>query len=130
MRSIEAKHSRVLFTLVSVVFVGLVWGAMASGVLHRSAPAAPQAAVDVRDQVYRAVLVTGTIRPAETNLLGGVKTVQIVVPRVGSFRIADSGKGRDLKDHVGETVTVMAMSRIDSGGNQILRVEDYSIDAS
>ena len=130
MPNIESKPSRILFTLACVVFVGLVWGAMASGFLRSDAPAPPRTAIDAPDQVYRALLVTGTIQAAETSVLGTVETVEIVVPQVGRFRIADLGKGRDLKEHVGETVTIMAMSQTDAVGNQILRVEDYSIDPS
>lgn len=130
MRSSESRPSQGFLTLLIFAFAGLVWGAMASGFLGSQPPEQPRAALAGPAQVYRAVLVTGTIQPAERNFLGAVKTVEIVVPQVGSFRVDDSGKGRDLKDHVGETVTVMAMSRADSGGNPILRVEDYSIDPS
>jgi hypothetical protein len=129
MRYSEMLVPRVLFTLVAVVCVGFAWGVMASRGARDGAQVREAGAVSALGQINRSVVVTGRIRPAVVNMVGDVDAVAIVVPRVGTFRIADSGKGRDLRDHVGDTVRVVATTRLDPDGKEILDVEDYSVGA-
>lgn len=74
--------------------------------------------------------ITGTIEAATKNVLGQATQVRIVSQEMGAFLIAKDGKGEELKDHVGATVTVTARPTRDAQGNETLAVERYELHKS
>lgn len=127
MRAPKILAVRVLFSLGVVVAVALAWSLIASTGSVGGARAEPHAALGALRRIDRPVIVTGQVVPAAADRAGGVGAVAIAVPRVGTYRIADSAKGRKLEAHVGETVRIAAMTRRDPHGTEILAVEDYSL---
>jgi hypothetical protein len=74
------------------------------------------------------VTMTGTIEVAGKSLLGQAEQVKIVSPEHGSFLIEPGGKGEELKQLVGEQVTVVAERKTDAEGQVTLAVEHYMVE--
>jgi hypothetical protein len=72
-------------------------------------------------------LMTGTVRAVEESLLGRPETVEIVTPEVGTYPVEDEGVGEELKEHVGETVTVVAVIRLGADGRERLSVQKFRV---
>jgi len=121
MRQSTAKVRVAIAAVLAGTLLGLGWTAAAEG--EKTAAPGVAAAPPSPERM----VVTGTIEALEKNLLGWATKVQIVSPAMGSFLIADSGKGRELKKLVGETVTVTAQRQHDAEGNEVLSVERYEI---
>jgi len=120
MRRSTAKVRVAIAAVLAGTLLGLGWTAAAegerAGAPGVAAPPSPERMV-----------VTGTVEALDKNLLGQATKVQIVSSAMGNFLIADTGKGQELKKHVGETVTVTAQRQRDAEGNEILSVERYEI---
>ncbi len=84
---------------------------------------APSSAVRILD-------LTGTVQTVEKNFLGQPKTVEIVSTEMRKYLIEDAGKGRELKSHVGEKVTLTAVLKRGEDGKEYLVVESYRVHES
>lgn len=106
--------------------------ALAYGVAEGgSPPGAPVAGESASDApIARSVTVTGTIEAEDKPMFGKAKSVRIVSPDEGTFAIEDAGVGQELKDHVGEKVTVLARRTVNAEGKPALRVERYEVHES
>lgn len=71
--------------------------------------------------------ITGTIEAVKKDAKGHAQSVRVVSPEHGSFLVQDEGKGAELKDHVGEKVTLMASRQRDGSGKTVLNVEHYTV---
>lgn len=91
-----------------------------SGATNRPGMGATPPAADLE-------LMTGTVRAVEKSLLGRPETVEIVTPEVGTYPVDDEGVGEELKEHVGRTVTVVAVIRRDADGRERLSVRKFRV---
>jgi hypothetical protein len=74
-----------------------------------------------------AVSITGTVQTATRTMAGQPSTVQIVSPDRGTYLVEDSGKGKELKEYVGRTVTVVARVK-HKDGKGMLVVQDFRLE--
>jgi hypothetical protein len=61
-------------------------------------------------------------------MLGKVEQVKIVSPEHGSFLIEPGEKAEELKQLVGEEVTVVAQRKTDDKGRATLKVERFVLE--
>lgn len=72
--------------------------------------------------------VTGRIEAVEKSfLLRRTETVGIQVPTLGTLLIEDRGRGQELKQHVGDLVTLIATPRLLDDGKLVLAVQAYEV---
>ena len=61
------------------------------------------------------LMISGQVEVIEQDLHGDAKTLQIVSPELGSFRIASDRRGEKLLPHVGQWVTVFGHVELENG---------------
>jgi hypothetical protein len=114
--------------MLALAALGFGPAALAGGnPLTSGAPAAPGPEVGEPPQAQHLVTLTGRIEAVKKNFLGWPKAVAIDVPQVGSFLIDDSGKGKELEDHVGDVVTLVGTRKVRGDGMMVLAVERYQV---
>ena len=70
------------------------------------------------------MMISGTLEVAEEDLHGKPKTLELVSPELGSFRIAPDRRGRTLFAHVGQWVTVFGTVEV-VNGVRVVHVESF-----
>jgi hypothetical protein len=75
------------------------------------------------------MILTGTVQAVDTSFLGSVETVKIVSPEMGIYLIADDATGKQLTDHVGEVVTLVAVLKRNGDGQQFLYVQRFEVES-
>jgi len=129
----SSKTRIMTMALLAAVGFGLGWVVVADeptgGAIEMAPPVTESPAVDAPPP-SATMTVTGTIEAVEKSLLGKVEQVRIVSPELGSFLIEPSGKGEELKELVGEQVTVVAQRKTDAQGRTTLAVERYQLEQS
>jgi hypothetical protein len=72
------------------------------------------------------VPITGVVAPAEEDDEGNVLSVQVEAPG-GPYRVQDVGKGAELRQQLGLTVTVRGHVSVDDVGTRRIEVVEYQI---
>lgn len=119
------SSAKIRFGLATAIVAAALICFASAGVATEAPP--PGEAGDAISSHPEKMAITGTIEAVEENFLGRATQVRIVSPDMGTFLIANAGKGEDLTGHVGETVTVVAQRTTDGKGNQVLAVEGYKV---
>jgi hypothetical protein len=119
----------VLALLLALALAGFGQAVLADG----DAPSLDGAAVpgiEVQPPpAQRFLAVSGRIEAVETSFfLRRPKKVAIDVPPLGALLIDDSGKGEELKQHVGDIVTLIATPRFLHDGKMVLAVRAYKVE--
>jgi hypothetical protein len=92
---------------------------LAGGALRLGLAAAPALAADP-------VSITGVVAPAEEDDEGNVLSVQIETPG-GPYRVREVGKGAELRQQLGITVTAQGHVSVDEAGARRIEVVEYQI---
>ena len=105
------RMERVRLGLASVIAAALVGSAGIAAAEGRSDGVSSRSGVEAAPPPAVLDLLTGTVRAVEEGPLGRAEAVEIVTDEIGNYPVEDEGAGKELKEHVGKTVTVVAVIR-------------------
>ena len=70
------------------------------------------------------MMISGSIEVVEQDMHGVPKTLDLISPELGRFRVASDNYGRKLLKHVGEWVTVFGTVEM-AGGVRVVHVDGF-----
>jgi hypothetical protein len=72
------------------------------------------------------MMISGTIELVEQDIHGVPKTLDLVSPELGRFRVASDLGGRKQLEHIGEWVTVFGTVEL-AGGVRVVHVDGFRL---
>ncbi len=72
------------------------------------------------------MMISGSIEVVEEDMHGVPKTLDLISPELGRFRVASDSDGRKLLKHIGEWVTVFGTVEL-AGGLRIIHVDGFRL---